>query len=395
MSTSSISNVLSGLPAPANGGKQDAGAAQDAGVFNQMLSQATDRGNANEAAQGTKKDSAGNGDKSKSDAAKNDTASQAEGSKAADGTKPVEGDKATPIAKDKDDDTETDPVATASAEIIAFVAALTQAGSGTATPVAAAGADIKARIAGIDNASDPKLDPSALTAGTASEKEAAGKKSDFVSALDKATAGTADNGGKTPAPAATVKTDAELAIAAQVLKTLEPAAASTPQNIAATTTAALQHASNIMHDPQSNKLMPQVGGPDWDQALGQKIVWMAQGAHQTATLTLNPPDLGPMQVTVNVSNNQATANFTAHQPEVRHALEAAMPRLREMLNDAGIQLGQSSVSAGSPNQQGNAFSDQRQGGRQSGHAGNAMEPAVNVSHIPTPSGGKGMVDTFA
>jgi flagellar hook-length control protein FliK len=166
--------------------------------------------------------------------------------------------------------------------------------------------------------------------------------------------------------------------------------------VAVATTAALQQHVNELQNPQSNKLMPQVGTDDWGQALGQKITWMVQGAQQTATLTLNPPDLGPMQVVVHVNNNQATANFTAHQPEVRHALEAAMPRLREMLNESGIQLGQSNVSAGSPNQQNNASGEQRQGNRSASSTGNAVDTAaVNVSHIPVSSAGTGLVDTFA
>jgi flagellar hook-length control protein FliK len=105
------------------------------------------------------------------------------------------------------------------------------------------------------------------------------------------------------------------------------------------------------NDPAADKLSPPVGTPAWDQAVGQKVVWMVAGGQQSATLTLNPPDLGPLQVVVNVSNDQASADFSSNAPEVRAALEAAMPKLRDMLNDAGIQLGSSSVGTGLPNQQ--------------------------------------------
>ncbi|MBV8634626.1 MAG: flagellar hook-length control protein FliK [Burkholderiaceae bacterium] len=144
-----------------------------------------------------------------------------------------------------------------------------------------------------------------------------------------------------------------------------------------------------------DKLTPQVGSPGWDQALGQKVVWMVAGGQQSASLTLNPPDLGPMQVVLNVNNSHATATFTAAQPEVRQALEAALPKLREMLGDAGIQLGQASVNAGLAQQQQN-FADKatpRSGG-------GAIDALAEVASVISPAAAKvvsgiGLVDTFA
>jgi len=92
-------------------------------------------------------------------------------------------------------------------------------------------------------------------------------------------------------------------------------------------------------------ITPQVGTLDWNEALGQKINWMALGAHQSASLTLNPPDLGPLQVVIHVHNQHADATFISHQPEVRAALENAIPTLREMMEQAGIQLGECNVNS--------------------------------------------------
>ncbi len=141
-----------------------------------------------------------------------------------------------------------------------------------------------------------------------------------------------------------------------------------------------------------NSLTPQIDNSAWNQALGQRMVWMVAGAEQSATLTLNPPDLGPLQVVLNVSNGQADASFFANQPEVRQALEAALPKLREMLGDAGISLGQANVSSGSPNPQSN--SGQRDNGpRRSSESGVSGTTTVTARRIT--SAGNGMVDTFA
>ncbi|HQT31261.1 MAG TPA: flagellar hook-length control protein FliK [Thiobacillus sp.] len=147
----------------------------------------------------------------------------------------------------------------------------------------------------------------------------------------------------------------------------------------------------------SNALAPSVGSAAWNQALGEKIVWMTAGALQTASLTLNPPNLGPLQVVLNVTNDQATASFFAAQPEVRQALEAALPKLREMMNEAGIQLGQATVSAEQQQQQqqNEANREARRIGPAYPGAGNADESTIQSLPLPSRRAGRGLVDTFA
>lgn len=142
-------------------------------------------------------------------------------------------------------------------------------------------------------------------------------------------------------------------------------------------------------------LTPKVGTAAWDQALGQKIVWMVAGTQQSASLTLNPPDLGPLQVVLHVSNDQANATFISAQPEVRQALEAALPKLREMMGDAGIQLGQSTVSAGTPDQHGASGGSSQHAPPGLRHADGTIDSAIQVGRTQIRMTGQGMVDTFA
>lgn len=140
------------------------------------------------------------------------------------------------------------------------------------------------------------------------------------------------------------------------------------------------------------RLAPEVGTSAWGQALGEKIVWMAKGSQQSASLTLNPPNLGPLQVVLNVTNDQATASFFAVQPEVRQAIEDALPRLREMMGDAGIQLGQASVSADTPSQ---SAPSQDQASNPATSSLAAGEEAAESGLASAPRAGRGLVDTFA
>jgi flagellar hook-length control protein FliK len=144
----------------------------------------------------------------------------------------------------------------------------------------------------------------------------------------------------------------------------------------------------------SDRLYPKVGTGAWETALGQKISWMIGDQQQTASLRLEPPDLGVLHVVVTVSQDQATAAFVAAEPEVRRALEAAIPRLREMMDTAGIQLGDATVSAGTSGNE-NASPGARYippNGRSDGHV---RGPSVTEEKAQTSMLSRGLVDTFA
>jgi len=94
-----------------------------------------------------------------------------------------------------------------------------------------------------------------------------------------------------------------------------------------------------------------VGTPGWDTAFSQRVAWAATNQHQVAELRLNPPNLGPVEIRITVSNDQATAMFVSPHASVRDSIEAALPRLREMLGESGLTLGNVNVSSQSFQQQ--------------------------------------------
>ncbi len=95
--------------------------------------------------------------------------------------------------------------------------------------------------------------------------------------------------------------------------------------------------------PTTNVNVP-VQQPGWDQALGDKVVWMTRQNLNQAQVQLNPRHLGPIELKVAVNNDQVNVQFHVQNPVTREAVEAAMPRLREMLSDSGLNLAQSDVS---------------------------------------------------
>jgi flagellar hook-length control protein FliK len=80
------------------------------------------------------------------------------------------------------------------------------------------------------------------------------------------------------------------------------------------------------------------GDKGWSQAMGERILWMVGRDLQAASVNIKPPNLGPLHIQISIQNEQATVNFTAQNGVVKEALEAAIPRLREMLAENNIQL---------------------------------------------------------
>lgn len=91
----------------------------------------------------------------------------------------------------------------------------------------------------------------------------------------------------------------------------------------------------------------------WASEFGQKIVWMATHDKQSALITLNPPKMGPIEVSLSLDKGNAAVSFASASGETRDAIDSAMPRLRDMFASAGIALGQTNVSAESFGRQAN------------------------------------------
>lgn len=169
----------------------------------------------------------------------------------------------------------------------------------------------------------------------------------------------------------------------------------------AAATAALQNAAASIAAPLMQPVQATVSTPvgqgKWGDEFSQKVTWIASsGKDQTAELHLNPPQLGPVDVVIKVSGDQATALFTSPHAAVRDVIEQALPRLRDMLADNGIMLGNATVSDQAARDQ-----SQSQSGMQRASASNdndirpASQSANSAARVSQISRHNGIVDTFA
>ena len=172
----------------------------------------------------------------------------------------------------------------------------------------------------------------------------------------------------------------------------------TPSNLQALNTPSQANLNHITPNRETAVSVPTpVRDQNWSADFGQKILWLATNEKQTAQLTLNPPQMGPIEISLSVDKGNATASFVSANAEVRQAIESALPRLREMLVSSGIELGQANVGAESFRQSGGNGEESR--GSSKGHSDNAILVSNSVGGAPARTfvtqQGNGLIDIFA
>ena len=205
---------------------------------------------------------------------------------------------------------------------------------------------------------------------TATTDEAA----EFISAELKQQANAQSNN----APLVTAKTSLNMASAAVAASQLQQVPLTTtassvnvqPAHIPMTDSSLMPTATTTSTSTLSSTLSTPVQNPAWSQGVAERVAWMVQGNLQSAELKLNPSNLGPLEIKLSVNDDKASVTFiTSHAP-VREALDAAMPRLRDMLESQGLTLADVDVSdAGVQGEQAEHSSDDGGYSRRANHDG--------------------------
>ena len=168
----------------------------------------------------------------------------------------------------------------------------------------------------------------------------------------------------------------------------------------------MQSASATTSTPSTPMLNAQLGSDEWQQALSQQIVMFSRNGQQNAELRLHPADLGAIQISLKLDNDQAQISMASSHSHVRAALEAALPQLRTALAENGINLGQSQVSSDSFAQS-QGFQQQQQQQQETRRDGQhgafslSQNDDSEITPIAVPAAlqarilGTGAVDTFA
>lgn len=89
-----------------------------------------------------------------------------------------------------------------------------------------------------------------------------------------------------------------------------------------------------------------LGNAQWGSQVLQRVAWLTGQGIAAAEIHLNPAELGPMQVRVDQRQDSATVVFTSHNSSTREAIEASLPRLRELFSEQGMELLDVDINSG-------------------------------------------------
>jgi flagellar hook-length control protein FliK len=134
----------------------------------------------------------------------------------------------------------------------------------------------------------------------------------------------------------------------------------------------------------------------WATEMSDRLAWVANNRFSAATLQVNPPQLGPIEVRIALNGDQVAVSFAAVQPQTREAIQQALPALAASFAGQGLSLGQTSVGSQNQPQQGH------DGQRGNPAQGLLIAEVTDTGAVASGSaasgltrGGRGLVDTFA
>ncbi|EGA71351.1 flagellar hook-length control protein FliK [Vibrio sinaloensis DSM 21326] len=145
------------------------------------------------------------------------------------------------------------------------------------------------------------------------------------------------------------------------------------------------NAQNLARAEQAAQQVPlQLNRDMAGEQVAERVQMMLSKNLKNIDIRLDPPELGRMQIRMNMNGDGATVHFTVANQQARDVLEQSMPRLREMLAQQGVQLGDTSVQQQASGQQQNRYAAGGQGQTGQGSSNQAqlgeenLEPDINL-----------------
>ncbi|HGH4619519.1 TPA: flagellar hook-length control protein FliK [Enterobacter cloacae] len=184
--------------------------------------------------------------------------------------------------------------------------------------------------------------------------------------------------GNTPAANAAPLTAQPAAVSSEAIITADVPASSSvsavalPAAVRTSVAHAPQQVVTVNHPPET---------PEWKQSVSQHIAIFSRNGLHSAEIRLHPEELGSLQISLRMQQDQAQIHIVSEHAHIRHVMEQAMPQLRAAMAESGIQLGQANVSA-----EGQQFAAGEQGQNASGDEHGAQageEQSVKEEIVPT------------
>ncbi|MCW8833266.1 MAG: flagellar hook-length control protein FliK [Colwellia sp.] len=122
---------------------------------------------------------------------------------------------------------------------------------------------------------------------------------------------------------------------------------------------------------------------DFADAVKDKVMLMISQKLQRFDISLDPPELGNMQVRVNLQNEQAAVSFMVQNQQAKEAIEQNMHKLRDMLAQQGVDVGDANVEQQSQqsDNEGDAKNHNHQQGENIAQADDLIEQTLSARMV--------------
>lgn len=142
-----------------------------------------------------------------------------------------------------------------------------------------------------------------------------------------------------------------------------------------------------------------VASPEFAPALGAQVSLLVKDGVQEARLQLNPAELGPVTVQIQVDGSQAQVTFAAEHAFTRERIEESLPMLAGALQESGLTLTGGGVFEQQPRQPQGDGAPSSFGGRggSNGRSGSEGGDGDTLAAAPRPAAraARGGVDVYA
>lgn len=133
----------------------------------------------------------------------------------------------------------------------------------------------------------------------------------------------------------------------------------------------------------------------FDEALGQRLLGMAQHGRSEMRLHVHPEHLGALDIRLKMDGDAAQLSLSSPHAVVRDAVEQAVPRLRELLGEAGVDLTQVSVDARAQHERSARDGERRPGASEVADPNSLDDAGQPAQSVRAVASAPGLVDTFA
>ena len=134
---------------------------------------------------------------------------------------------------------------------------------------------------------------------------------------------------------------------------------------------------------------------EWSNGLSERINWMINQKQNIATIRLDPPALGKLDVQIKIADDATMITIQAQTAQTRDLIDSASSRLRDFLQESGYQNVNVDVSQRQDQQQARSQSTANMNPDQDDNSGQEQTADHQQQQQASYFSGEGLVDTFA